>query len=433
MTLYPSEPARWPKKRLKFCATYNDEVLPESTDDFAQIEYVEISDVSLVEGVRTSTPMLFHEAPSRARRKVREGDILVSTVRTYLKAIATVKEAASNLIASTGFCVIRPTAALDPGYAGWVAKSDEFVEEVVSRSVGVSYPAINASQLVDISVPVPPLDAQRPVAAFLDEKTAQIDALIAKKQLLLERLVEKRQTIITQAVTKGLNRVAPVKDTGVEWLGKIPVNWTIAPLWTAILKLESGVSVNSMDTPADIGQFGVLKTSAVYSGEFNASENKVVYDEEEINRLSCPVRKGEIIISRMNTPDLVGASGLVTEYHNNLFLPDRLWQTRFGENSQASPEFIYYFLNSQLFRTIISSRATGTSGSMQNISQSDLMKIKIGMPTKSEQETICEAIRRSLKIILEQNVQVENSVRLLREYRSALISAAVSGQIEGRK
>src|SRR5882757_4053250 len=88
--------------------------------------------------------MLFHEAPSRARRKVRNGDILVSTVRTYLKAIATVSDAPDNLIASTGFCVIRPTDGLDAAYAGWVARSDQFVEEVVSRSVGVSYPAINA-------------------------------------------------------------------------------------------------------------------------------------------------------------------------------------------------------------------------------------------------------------------------------------------------
>src|SRR5690348_11463342 len=120
MALETSLPARWSTKRLKFCATYNDEVLPESTDDFMQIEYVEISDVSLVDGMRTSTPMFFHEAPSRARRKVRNGDILVSTVRTYLKAIATVSDAPDNLIASTGFCVIRPADGLDAGYAGWV-------------------------------------------------------------------------------------------------------------------------------------------------------------------------------------------------------------------------------------------------------------------------------------------------------------------------
>ena len=206
----------WPRKRLKFCASYNDEVLSETTDEFKQIEYVEISDVSLVGGIEKTTPMLFHEAPSRARRKVRTGDILISTVRTYLKAIAAVANASDDLVASTGFCVIRPSTELIPGYAGWIAKSEEFVGEVVSRSVGVSYPAINASQLVDITIPVPPPLVQQRIAAFLDEKTAQIDALIAKlggssqsfqqngsfsKKNLLGLLLEYRSALISAAVT----------------------------------------------------------------------------------------------------------------------------------------------------------------------------------------------------------------------------------------
>ena len=220
----------WPRKRLKYCATYNDEVLTESTDDFAQIEYVEISYVSPVGGIQNTSLMAFHEAPSRARRKVRSGDILISTVRTYLKAIAAVEKAGDDVIASTGFCVVRPSAGLHPRFAGWVAKSEEFVGEVVSRSVGVSYPAINASQLVDIEIPLPPFDTQKRIAAFLDEKAAQIDALIAKKQALLERLAEKRQAIITQAVTKGLNPAAPMKDSGIDWLGQIPAHWGVKRL-----------------------------------------------------------------------------------------------------------------------------------------------------------------------------------------------------------
>ena len=233
-------PVKWPTKRLKYCATYNDDVLPESTDDFALIDYIEISDVSLTKGIERSTPMLFHEAPSRARRRVQRGDVLVSTVRTYLKAVASVNEAPENLIASTGFCVVRPRKDFDQHYLGWALKSEPFIEEVVSRSVGVSYPAINASQAVDINVPVPPLEAQKRIAAFLDEKTAQIDALIEKKQQLLERLAEKRQAIITQAVTKGLNPSAPMKDSGIDWLGQIPVHWRALPLKRLKKYLTSG-------------------------------------------------------------------------------------------------------------------------------------------------------------------------------------------------
>lgn len=207
-------PQNWTSKRLKYVATYNDEALSEATDDEAEIDYVEISGVSLTGGIEEVNRMSFYQAPSRARRKVQAGDILVSTVRTYLKAIATVGQNVSeDLIASTGFCVIRPGEEMDSGYLGWVAKSEPFVGEVVARSVGVSYPAINASDLVDMSVPVPPFPVQQRIARFLDEKTARIDALIKKlggcismahedrPKSLLGLLYEYRTALITAAVT----------------------------------------------------------------------------------------------------------------------------------------------------------------------------------------------------------------------------------------
>lgn len=112
-------PEGWASKRLKYVATYNDEVLSEGTDELTEIDYVEISGVSLSRGVEEINRMFFHEAPSRARRKVHSGDILISTVRTYLRAIATIKEASDDLIASTGFCVVRPGEQVDSGFLGW--------------------------------------------------------------------------------------------------------------------------------------------------------------------------------------------------------------------------------------------------------------------------------------------------------------------------
>ena len=194
-------PAGWNLKPVKYVATYNDEVLPEHTDDLKEIDYVEISGVSLTSGVDEVKPMHFFEAPSRARRKVRAGDILISTVRTYLKAITFVEEASENLIASTGFCVIRPRDEVDSAFLGWVTKSEPFVSEVVARSVGVSYPAINSGELVTIEVPLPPLETQRLIARYLDEKMAQIAELVEKISLSIELLDEYRSTLITAAVT----------------------------------------------------------------------------------------------------------------------------------------------------------------------------------------------------------------------------------------
>ena len=185
-------PRDWSSKRLKHLTTYNDEILAESTDEDKEIDYVEISGVSLSHGIEEFEHTSFGQAPSRARRKVRSGDILISTVRTYLRAIAVVDEASPDLIASTGFCVVRPNNDVDSGFIGWAAKSEPFVSEVVAQSVGVSYPAINASELVTIYMPLPPLDTQRRIARFLDEKTARIDGLIERVEDSIVRLEEYR-------------------------------------------------------------------------------------------------------------------------------------------------------------------------------------------------------------------------------------------------
>ena len=126
-------------------------------------------------------------APSRARRLVCDGDTIVSTVRTYLRAIAPVSAPPPEMVVSTGFAVIRPRA-MDPGFASWVLREQGLVEEIVARSTGVSYPAINASRIGDLSVPLPPFDEQEAITDFLNRETERIDTLVAKQRLLVEWL-----------------------------------------------------------------------------------------------------------------------------------------------------------------------------------------------------------------------------------------------------
>lgn len=115
------------------------------------------------------------------------------------------------------------------------------------------------------------------------------------------------------------------KDSGVEWLGQVPAHWEVKPLKQIVRTIESGTSVNASDEPATDGKAGVLETSCVYSGKFDPAENKTIADKE-VDRASCPLKIGTLIVSRRNTPDLIGAAGLVTAASANLFLPDRLWQ-----------------------------------------------------------------------------------------------------------
>lgn len=187
--------------RVKYLAGINQRSLPENAELDREIKYLDISGVG--RGVLVTEPeaMNLSTAPSRARRLVQVGDTIVSTVRTYLRAVLFINDPDPALVVSTGFAVITPRKGLDARYLAWVAQSDTFVEAVVARSVGVSYPAINAGEIGDIQIPVVELDQQQAIADYLDAETARIDAatVTLERQLTLHR--EQRQSLITAAVT----------------------------------------------------------------------------------------------------------------------------------------------------------------------------------------------------------------------------------------
>ena len=193
-------PVRWEIKKLKYLVSINDECLPETTNEGFRIRYVDISNVKNGVGILSTEELSFSSAPSRARRIVREGDVVISTVRTYLRSIAKINNPPDNLIVSTGFAVIRPRR-LNSDYTGYMFYSENLIGEIVSRSKGISYPAINASEIGNIPVPIPNTKEQAAIVNFLDCKTAEIDAKIAKTQRIIELQKEYRTALISEVVT----------------------------------------------------------------------------------------------------------------------------------------------------------------------------------------------------------------------------------------
>lgn len=166
----------------------NDNTLPESTPGDFSFEYVDISNVTeghIAEEVERHT---FRHAPSRARRLVAEGDVIISTVRTYLRAIARVSAAQNDRVFSTGFAILRPLTGTEPRYLAYVLSSSQVMDEIVATSVGVSYPAIQGSALHRIRVPHHSLTLQVAIANYLDRETAEIDAMLGKLDGLSRQL-----------------------------------------------------------------------------------------------------------------------------------------------------------------------------------------------------------------------------------------------------
>lgn len=353
---------------------------------------------------------------------MRSGDILVSTVRTYLRAIAKIDEASPDLIASTGFCVVRPGDEVDSGYIGWAAKSEPFVSEVVARSVGVSYPAINASELVNIQVPLPPLETQQRIARFLDEKTARIDGLIEKKRALLDRLAEKRQALITRAVTKGLNPAAPMRPSGIDWLGDIPAHWEVKRLKYVSPKVTVGIVVTPAAYYADDGVLAIRGLN-IRPMAFDFSETRNISEEGHRLHLKSELYEGDLVAVRTGDP---GTTSLITEDLEGTNCVDLVI---IRKPSGASSRFVGWFLNSDAAKV---QYAMGSEGALQlhfNVETSK--EVVISLPPPEEQSAIAEYIDQGLEYEKDRAAKVERSVELLQEYRAALVTSAVTGKITG--
>lgn len=181
--------------------------------------------------------------------------------------------------------------------------------------------------------------------------------------------------------------------------------WASARLADIVVRLDAGVSVNSEDRPIGIGEVGVLKTSAMCDGRFDPSEHKAVLGRE-VRRVATPVEGDSILVSRMNTPDLVGECAYVAESHPDLFLPDRVWQLCFRDREAISVRWLSFVLSSCDAKAFVKLNATGTSGSMKNLPKARLLSMPLSLPPLPEQrriaeilDTLDEAIRKTEEVI----------------------------------
>jgi type I restriction enzyme, S subunit len=194
-------PEHWEVKPIKYFVTCNDESLTDKTDKDYQLRYIDIGNVDSNGNVSEIVSYKFKDAPSRARRIVKAGDIIVSTIRTYLKAIMHIKGYTENLIVSTGFAVLRPRKNIFSEFLNYAIRANYFIGKVVSESNGVSYPAINSTELITLKIAIPLIDEQKEIVQFIDIETKIINTTISKIEKELALTEEYKTALIAEAVT----------------------------------------------------------------------------------------------------------------------------------------------------------------------------------------------------------------------------------------
>lgn len=283
----------------------------------------------------------------------------------------------------------------------------------------------------NIKMPCPPYKEQAKIADFLDHETAQIDTLIEKQQTLIQLLKEKRQAVISHAVTKGLNPGAPMKDSGVEWLGEVPAHWVVATLRRVISRMEQGKSPQCESSPAKLDEWGVLKTSCVNGGRFNEEENKLlpsnIAPHEEYE-----VQAGDLLMSRASgSINLIGSVVLVQDnVRTKLLLSDKIFRIYLSENYDSL--FFAYLMSSSYMRSSIEIAISGAEGMANNIAKSSIMEFIIPILPLDEQVEIASYLKVAETKYMALISKAEQAIQLMQERRTALISAAVTGKIDVR-
>ena len=298
------------------------------------------------------------------------------------------------------------------------------------RGKGTTFLELSGDELAAFKIPLPLSSEQAAIATFLDRETAKIDALVAEQERLIALLKEKRQAVISHAVTKGLDPSVPMKDSGVKWLGEVPGHWEVCALRHVIAAIEQGWSPECYAREAEDQEWGVLKAGCLNGGNFRPSENKALPPELPPEE-AYEVRVGDVLMSRASgSPELVGSTAVVKATRERLMLSDKIFRLKLQGFVNAA--FFVAALNSRPLRIQIENALSGGNGMANNLPQPSLLTFAMAVPPLTEQAPIAVFLEQETAKLDTLMTEARTAITLLQERRTALISAAVTGQIDVR-
>jgi len=353
----------------------------------------------------------------------RDGDVVIAKITPCFEngkgAIA------RNLVNGIGFgttelFVLRPSAEVDGRFLYYFTASDYFRR----TGTGLMYGAggqkrIPDSLILDIPFPAIPRREQKSIADFLDRETAEADALVAKYERLIELLEEKRVALVTQAVTEGFDPSVPMKDSGVEWISKIPAHWQVQRLSRVFKTIGSGTTPPAAEEEWYGGDMPFVTTAEL-------RENIIVESAKSVTTSALR----EFSSLRVYPPGtlLLAMYGATIGRSAILGVPATVNQAccALGGSTIVSTDFAFKWF--QAYRSEIT--ALGVGGGQPNISQDLVRALLIPIPPLDEQQSIKKHLDTELLHIDKLRSRVNNAIKLAKEHRSALITAAVTGQID---
>lgn len=425
---YRELPPSWRLEKLKFFADVrNSNVDKIVLDDEEPIRLCNYTDVYYND--RITPDLLFMEASATKaeieRFRLKFGQVILTKDSESWNDIgipAFVTEDMPNVLCGYHLSVLEPGKDLDGGYLAWLCRAEPLNNQFRLAANGVTRFGLGQYPMKNAFIAVPPLETQQRIARYLDEKTARIDGLIEKKRTLLDRLAEKRQALITRAVTKGLNPDAPMKPSGIDWLGDVPAHWEVGNI-RRFATMKTGHTPSRSNTEywhdckipwftlADVWQ---LRDGTRWYLEETAEQISEMGLANSAAELLPP---GTVVFSRTAS---VGYSGV---------MPTPMATTQDFWNWICGPKLTSEYLL-LLFRCMKQKFDESTSGSThKTIYQGVASGLQICVAPIIEQNEINAYVFDQASKIDAVATAVRGSIKKLLEYRAATITAAVTGQI----
>ena len=347
-----------------------------------------------------------------------EGDILFGKLRPYL---AKAHFAKASGICSTELLVMTPNKDIYPQFLLRVILTHEFIDRVNAETFGVKMPRADWDTVANLNIPVPPLATQRAIASYLDRETAKIDAMIDAKGRLLGLLAEKRRALITHAVTRGLDPAAPMRDSGVPWIGAVPGHWEVPPVFARYEVVLGKMLDEKRISGTQLASY--LRNADVQWHKINTT-NLPQMDFDDIDKATYSLHKGDVLICEGGE---VGRTAIWEGELAECYYQKALHRLR-PVTPSDNPYFFAYVMESAVGVGVFA--AEGNRSTIQHLTAEKLRVFRFPAPPYLEQSRITAYIDAESTAIDRLCHTTQKSIEILHERRAALIAAAVTGQID---
>jgi type I restriction enzyme S subunit len=420
---FDSLPMRWSSRRLKYAAKLGNTRTDGRPDNarYLGLENVESWTGRLLESVTTSGNAEDAVGADSVVNCFDRGDVLFGKLRPYL---AKAHLAQQPGVCTTELLVMKPQPEVYGKFLLYSLLNEGFISLVDSSTFGSKMPRADWDFIGGVHVPVPPPAEQRTIAGFLDRETVRLDALVEAKERWLELLAEKRRALITHAVIRGLNPSAPLRHSGIHWLGKIPKHWNLTRL-KFVAEVRGGLTLGKKYGVAELNEYPYLRVANVQDGHLNLDDVATVF-VPEVEAQSCLLQSGDVLMNEGGDPDKLGRGCVWHGQVQPCLHQNHVFAVR---PHKILSEWLDAWTSSEAAKSYFESRAKQTTN-LASISGRNIKELPVPLPADEEQRAIVAYIGAATAKLDALRAATERTIALLKERRSALIAAAVTGNIK---